>query len=80
MKSLNKTINYFISDTTLPDNEIKYNIGWDSYLTNKLKKLLEDLINTPILKIPFWITQHQKELKKLGIKKNKSNEVPKEKI
>jgi len=33
----------------------------------KLKKLLEELANTPLLKIPFWIEAHKKELEELGI-------------
>jgi hypothetical protein len=39
------------------------------------KKLLEELINTPPIKIPLWIEQHKKQLKELGIKiKGRDNE------
>ena len=29
--------------------------------------LLQELINTPVLKIPFWIEQNKEKLKKVGI-------------
>ena len=31
-------------------------------------KLLERYINCPLIKKPFWLEQHKKELKELGIK------------
>lgn len=50
--------------------------GWDfGYLQDdqkeELKKLLQELANTPLLKIPIWIEQHKEELEKLGVKVEK---------
>lgn len=46
----------YVDSTTLNDPQ-----------KDELKKLLEELANTPLLKIPFWIEQHKKELERLGV-------------
>lgn len=33
----------------------------------RIRELLEELANTPLLKVPFWIEAHKKELEKLGV-------------
>ena len=32
------------------------------------RKILQELVNTPTIKIPLWIESHKEELKELGIK------------
>jgi len=39
----------------------------DSSYEEEMRELLEQLVNTPPIKIPLWIEQHKKELKELGI-------------
>jgi len=34
----------------------------------ELRNLLEEIVNTPLLKIPFWIIKNKDKLKQLGIK------------
>ena len=31
------------------------------------RDLLQELVNTPVIKIPFWIIQHKEQLKSIGI-------------
>ncbi len=59
--------------TNNPANQNNFQDSWTSSLPltdpqkEQLKKLLEELANTPILKIPFWIEAHKKELQELGV-------------
>jgi len=38
------------------------------YPETELRDLLEEIVNTPLLKIPFWIIKNKDKLKQLGIK------------
>ena len=42
-------------------------LEWPNPERDVLKKLLEELANTPVPKIPIWIEQHKEELAKLGV-------------
>jgi hypothetical protein len=53
------------TDKELKEAFLKWFEGVDYFY--KTTRLFQDLINTPTLKIPFWILQHKEELKKLGI-------------
>lgn len=32
-----------------------------------IRELLIELVNTPVIKIPFWILQHKQQLKSVGV-------------
>ena len=38
-----------------------------TYVGSSAKEVLQELVNTPVIKIPFWIIQHKQQLKDLGI-------------
>lgn len=77
---------YYIGDFPIDDDDVitRWSNGTfqdsDMYTYDpqkeELKKLLEELANTPILKIPFWIESHKEELERLGlnIKEMKKND------
>ena len=38
-----------------------------AYVGPSARELLQELVNTPVIKIPFWIIQHKEQLESLGI-------------
>jgi len=52
----------------------KYEYDWRDDVINRLKKIIEELVNIPPIKIPIWIYENYDLLKELGIEVREKKE------
>jgi len=54
--------------SSFSDDANNYNYYYYPETETELRNLLEEIVNTPLLKIPFWIIKNKDKLEQLGIK------------
>jgi len=62
------------------DTDQHYTYVWKDYTISRLKKIIEELINMPPIKIPIWIYENLDLLKELGIKVKEKKEDSKKEV
>jgi len=79
--------NYHINIPYNSDNTEDYYIcgyyyyyDWKEDMISRLKKIIEELINMPPIKIPIWIYENYDLLKELGIEVKKKKEDNKKEV
>jgi len=68
------------TDNTEEDYVYSYYYDWKEDMISRLKKIIEDLVNMPPIKIPIWIYENFDLLKELGIKVKEKKEDDKKEV